>query len=69
MVNLQDCPICEGPSILEEECGSGYYVVCMDCGAHTPIIDFKNEDERVLAAKRAADLWNFGKVIQHTPGE
>ena len=31
MIDLQDCPRCFGPSILEEE-NHSYYVMCMDCG-------------------------------------
>ena len=29
MIELEDCPRCLGPSILEEE-NSGYYVMCKD---------------------------------------
>lgn len=68
-VELQDCPICEGGSLLEEEGGSGYYVMCLDCGAHTVIVDFHSEEDRLDAAKRAAHLWNIGKVLKSTPGE
>lgn len=34
MIDLQDCPRCFGPSILEEEDHS-YYVMCMDCGCQS----------------------------------
>ena len=32
LVNLHECPLCEGGSILEEE-GNGFYAQCMDCAA------------------------------------
>ena len=58
MIDLQDCPRCFGPSILEEE-DHGYYVTCLDCGCHTVNIDFRSDE----AARRTAELWNTGKVI------
>ena len=69
LIDLQDCPICGGAGLLEEECNSGYYVSCLDCGCHTVIIDYKSEAEKEVAAKKVADLWNTGKVIQSEPGE
>ena len=62
MVDLEDCPRCLGPSILEEE-NHGYYVMCMDCGCQSASISFKNDNDRLEAAKKAAALWNAGKVI------
>ena len=55
MIDLQDCPRCFGPSILEEE-DHGYYVTCLDCGCQSATFEFKNDDERL-------ELWNTGKVI------
>ena len=54
---------------LEEECGCSYYVMCLECGCHTVNIDFRSEQERLDAAKRAVMLWNTGKVISSSPGE
>lgn len=68
-IELLDCPSCGGPGLLEEECGSGFCVACMDCGSQTVIIDFKSEGEKLGAAQKAADLWNTGKVISSSPGE
>ncbi len=68
-IELLDCPLCGGPGLLEEECGSGFCVTCMDCGSQTVIIDFKSEGEKFGAAQKAADLWNTGKVISSSPGE
>ena len=56
-------------SKIEEECGCGYYVMCMECGCHSVTIDFHSEEERLDAAKRTVMLWNTGKVISSSPGE
>ncbi|MBQ1682420.1 MULTISPECIES: Lar family restriction alleviation protein [Agathobacter] len=69
LFDIQDCPLCDGGALLEEECNCGYYVMCLDCGCHTVTIDFKNEEQRRDAAGRAIDLWNAGKVISSSPGE
>mgnify|MGYP005948345495 CR=1 FL=1 len=58
MLEISDCPLCEGGALLEEE-----------CGCHTVNIDFRSEQERLDAAKRAVMLWNTGKVISSSPGE
>lgn len=61
-IELQDCPYCDGPALLEEESGS-WYVICADCGARTAPID--GDD----AAGKSAYLWNVGKVIRGNYGE
>lgn len=66
---LEDCPTCGGSGLLEEECKSGYSVYCLDCASRTVTIDFKSEEGKYDAAKKAADLWNTGKVIIASPGE
>ena len=68
-ITLQDCPICGGPGLLEEESGWCWYVVCMDCGAQTAPFEFHSPKERAEAAKKAANLWNIGKVIRQDNGE
>ena len=68
-IEVGDCPKCGGPAMLDEECGCGYYVICNDCGAQTVVVNFHSEEDRLLAAKRAAELWNFGKAITSHPGE
>ena len=68
-IELQDCPICGGAGLLEEEHGNIFYVACMDCGSRSVNIDYKEEAKREDAAQRAADLWNTGKVISSHPGE
>ncbi|MFR1028119.1 MAG: Lar family restriction alleviation protein [Clostridium sp.] len=67
MLEISDCPLCEGGALLEEECGCSYYVMCLECGCHTVNIDFRSEQERLDAAKRAVMLWNTGKVISSRP--
>ena len=68
-LEINDCPLCDGGALLEEECGCGYYVMCLECGCHSVTIDFRSEEERLDAAKRTIMLWNTGKVISSSPGE
>lgn len=68
-IELQECPICGGTAIMEDENGWCCYVACLDCGAHTVNIGYGTDEERMDAAKRAAMLWNIGKVITETPNE
>ena len=68
-IDLQDCPLCKGPGVLEEEGGWCFYAMCMDCGCHTAEIPYKTNEERMQAAKNAAHLWNIGKVLRSDPGE
>lgn len=68
-LELQDCPYCRGPGVLEEEGGWCWYVTCMDCGSQTAAFEFKTPEERIAAARKAAHLWNIGKVIRADIGE
>ena len=68
-IDLQDCPRCHGPGILEEEAGWCVYVVCLDCGSRTAELSFSTPEERLSAAQQAARLWNMGKVIHPGPGD
>ncbi len=68
-IELQDCPMCQGPAILEDENGWYVYVMCMDCGCHTAEISYNTPEERLEAAQNAAHLWNIGKAISSAPGE
>ena len=45
-IELQDCPICGGAGLLEEENGNSFYVACMDCGSRSVNIDYKEEAKR-----------------------
>lgn len=64
---LGDCPICGGNGLLEETDNYGFSVTCLDCGSRTVTIPFGNDKED--AEKRAAMLWNTGKVIVESRGE
>ena len=68
IVGLEDCPLCDGASILEEE-GHGFYAMCLDCGCHTISLNYKDENDKIEKAKKVAYLFNTGKVVSHSPGE
>lgn len=68
-IELLDCPLCQGPSLLEEENGWCFYAMCLDCGCQTAEIEYKTPEARLEAAKQAAHLWNMGKVIPCSPAE
>ena len=68
-LELEDCPFCGGAGLLEEENGWCWYVICMDCGSHTASIEYRTPEERTIAAKKAADLWNMRKVLRSNIGE
>ena len=68
-IDLLDCPNCGGAGCIEEEGGWCVYVQCLDCGAHTAELSYKNEEERREAIRRAAMTWNYRKVIRSDPGE
>ena len=68
-VELQDCPLCGGTGILEEENGWCFYVSCLDCGCHTAESSYKDKSERAESARKVAHLWNIGKVLPSNPGE
>ena len=68
-IELQDCPFCHGPGVLEEEGGWCLYVQCLDCGCHTAELSFRSEEERQEMARSAARSWNLGKVIYPGPGD
>ena len=63
------CPFCGGAGLLEEENNWCWYVMCMDCGAQTAAMEFRNAEERAEAAQKAAHLWNIGKVVRGDIGE
>ena len=68
-IELQDCPLCGGAGLLEEEGGWCVYVQCMDCGCHTAELPYRTPEERPEAARKAALTWNLGKVIYPGPGD
>ena len=68
-VDLQSCPYCGGAGMLEEENGWNWYVVCADCGSQTAAIAFHTPEDRLDSARKAAHLWNIGKVLRSTAGD
>lgn len=68
-IELEDCPVCRGTGLMQEENGWCVYVECLDCGCHSAELTYKNEEERMAAAQNVADLWNMGKVIKSCVGE
>ncbi len=66
---LQDCPFCGGVGLLEEENGWCWYAMCMDCGSQTAAFEYRTPDERVDAARKAAHVWNIGKIVRANPNE
>ena len=40
-IELQECPICGGAGLMEEENGWCFYVACLDCGSHTAEIRYE----------------------------
>ncbi|MBR6424661.1 MAG: Lar family restriction alleviation protein [Oscillospiraceae bacterium] len=66
---LLECPYCGGAGLLEEERGWCWYVTCVDCGSQTASFEFKTPEERMDAARKAAQLWNMGKVVRADIGE
>lgn len=52
MIELEDCPRCLGPSILEEE-NSGYYVMCMTAVASRQHLALKTMPEDLRRQKNS----------------
>jgi len=68
-IELQDCPYCHGTGLLEEENGWCMSVTCLDCGSQTASFPFNTPEEKVEAARKAAMVWNMGKVIKSNLSE
>ena len=68
-LELQDCPYCGGAGLLEEENGRSWYVICVDCGSQTAAFNYASPKERFETARRAAHIWNIGKVVRSDPNE
>ena len=68
-LELQNCPYCGGAGLLEEENGWSWYVMCVDCGSQTAAIAFHAPEERLESARKAARLWNIGKVLRNNAGD
>ena len=68
-IDLQDCPLCHGPGMIEEENGWCLYVTCLDCGCRTAELSFSTPEERMAAARQAARFLNMGKVPHTSSGD
>ena len=64
-IELEDCPVCRGAGVMQDEQGWSVSVACLDCGAETAHAAYHTPEERLESARRVALLWNLGKVI-HT---
>lgn len=69
ILELEECPICRGAGIITHEGGWSVQVECADCSAHTVYVEYSNEEEKAVAEKKVATLWNIGKVIRSDVGE
>lgn len=69
VIELEECPICRGEGILMYEGGWNVQVECVDCGSHTVYLEYNSPEERTIAEKNVASLWNMGKVINTSRGE
>lgn len=63
-IELHECPYCGGAGLLDDGNGWCWTVTCMDCGSQTGEFAFTGESDRKEAAKKAAYVWNIGKVIR-----
>ncbi len=68
-IELEDCPICRGPGMIQEENGWCIYAECMDCGSRTAELSYDTPEQRLEAARQAAHLWNIGKVVHTGVGD
>ena len=69
ILELEECPMCRGTGIITHEGGWSVQVECADCSAHTVYVEYSNEEEKAVAEKKVATLWNIGKVIRSDVGE
>ena len=68
-IDLSGCPYCGGAGLLDDGSGWCWTVTCRDCGSQTGEFAFTDEESRKTAARRAAYVWNLGKVIRSDLGE
>ena len=68
-IELMGCPFCGGAGFLDDGNGWCWTVTCMDCGSQTGEFAYNSPEERADAARKAAHVWNLGKVIRSDLGE
>ena len=64
IIELEECPCCRGIGVISHEGGWNVQVECADCGSHTVYVEYSNEEEKIVAERKVAQLWNIGKVIK-----
>ena len=76
MIRIEDLPVLEPCRVCHEDCayvehegGWCCYVICGHCGSSTAFVEYKNEAEKEEAERKAAYLWNIGKVIAEQRSE
>lgn len=68
-IALEDCPVCRGTGVMQDEQGWCVSVACADCGAETAHAPYHSAEERLKAAQAVALQWNMGKVIHTGVGD
>ena len=43
-IELEDCPICRGAGLIQDEQGWSVSVACMDCGAETAHAEYRTPE-------------------------
>ncbi|MEI3202357.1 MAG: Lar family restriction alleviation protein [Lachnospira eligens] len=51
MIELQDCPRCLGPSLLEEV-DHGFYATCLDCGCQSATFRYNNDEDSLKLRRK-----------------
>ncbi|MBO6159653.1 MAG: M3 family oligoendopeptidase [Firmicutes bacterium] len=70
LTELLPCRVChEDCAYFETEGDWCLYVACGNCGSTTAFCAYNNPAEKKEAMKKAAQLWNMGKVIAERRGE
>ena len=65
-IELEDCPICRGAGLIQDEQGWSVSVACMDCGAETAHAEYRTPEERLEAALVQA-AWSAGRFQPGRP--
>lgn len=69
LYDLQDCPFCGGPALMDHVGGWCVYIECVDCGARTGHMEYKDEKTKKEAELASVNLWNNGRVVNFGRGE
>ena len=62
LYDLQDCPFCGGPGVMDHVGDWCVYIECVDCGARTGHMEYKDEKTKKEAELASVELWNNGRV-------